>query len=259
MINREETAAPDTNDSPPFPSSWTAAMNAQGRECLRKWADTSTEPHLSGNVPMSVSANVLKPAVSDSMRETLYKSFYPLLETGNKQIPSEAMSGLEESGTERLPKTYHLKGCSLDETDSEAYNRACNLGVLSLLNSEELLNVAEGVSNYTLEGPVGRELLCYEEGDYSGPHTDHHPNDPHRNSGYVDIHLTLCNEYVSQQLLVCSRNNHLSQQFDVGRNSAISLSRLPVWHYTTPLVAKSGHQEDARRWLLLATYQQTSD
>jgi hypothetical protein len=30
--------------------------------------------------------------------------------------------------------------------------------------------------------------------------------------------------------------------------------RLPFWHYTTPLVAKPGAEDAARRWVLLGTF-----
>ena len=34
----------------------------------------------------------------------------------------------------------------------------------------------------------------------------------------------------------------------------VTCYRLPVWHYTTPMVAKRGREGDARRWVLLGTF-----
>ncbi len=35
---------------------------------------------------------------------------------------------------------------------------------------------------------------------------------------------------------------------------AISIYKLPFWHYTTPLWGKPGREDAARRWLLLGTF-----
>ncbi len=34
----------------------------------------------------------------------------------------------------------------------------------------------------------------------------------------------------------------------------VTCYRLPFWHYTTPMVAKRGREEQARRWVLLGTF-----
>ena len=38
------------------------------------------------------------------------------------------------------------------------------------------------------------------------------------------------------------------------RSGRITAYRLPLWHYTTPLVAKRGREAEARRWVLLGTF-----
>ena len=48
---------------------------------------------------------------------------------------------------------------------------------------------------------------------------------------------------------------HFSRIVDVATAGGITAYRLPLWHYATPLVAKSGARPaDARRWLLLGTF-----
>ena len=34
----------------------------------------------------------------------------------------------------------------------------------------------------------------------------------------------------------------------------ITAYRLPLWHYTTPLLARRGREAEARRWVLLGTF-----
>jgi len=41
---------------------------------------------------------------------------------------------------------------------------------------------------------------------------------------------------------------------DVARDGLISAYRLPFWHFTTPLEAKRGQSDAARRWVLLGTF-----
>lgn len=238
-----------------FSAGWDSTLNASGRRRFDEWTNASEPPLLADGTNAKVAQNVLNSEDAAAMRDALYEAFYPILEVGDRAIPEEAMEEVAETGTDRLPKSYHLKGCLLDDEDSEAYERARDVGLIEYLESERLLRLAEGASGHDLRGPVGLELLCYEHGDYTGPHTDHHPDDPNRKDGYVDVHVTLCNSYVDQQLLVSESDGHLDQQHDVGVESAVSLSWLPHWHYTTPLVGKPGHEEDARRWLLLATYE----
>jgi hypothetical protein len=42
-------------------------------------------------------------------------------------------------------------------------------------------------------------VVLYEAGDYSGPHNDHHLEEPHLRGGYVDLYITLTNDGVAQQ------------------------------------------------------------
>jgi hypothetical protein len=45
----------------------------------------------------------------------------------------------------------------------------------------------------------------------------------------------------------------LNEVAEIGRGMSIAVYQLPFWHYTTPMLARPGF-EDARRWLLLASY-----
>lgn len=224
----------------------------RGREFVTRHTSADGDPVLTRQGDVHVEQNVFTSETAKTVRSALDEWLSPVLETGDRPIPETVLQEVEESGAERLPKSYHLRGCALADEGSEAYERAERAGVVDFLDSRTLHSLAEGMTGLDLEGPVGREVLCYQPGDFSGPHMDHHPDDPDRADGYVDVHVTVSEPAVTRQLLVAERDGYLSEAFDIGVESAISVSRLPAWHYTTPL---EGETEDARRWLLLATYQ----
>ena len=73
-------------------------------------------------------------------------------------------------------------------------------------------------------------------------------------NGFIDLHIMFSNDDVAQQLLVYEERRFLSLSHDVSRSGAVAIYRLPFWHYTTPLVARSGREGTARRWLLLGSF-----
>src|SRR6266436_8356641 len=72
--------------------------------------------------------------------------------------------------------------------------------------------------------------------------------------GYIDIHLSLAGPAVAQQWLVYAVAGHFTKIESVARPGRVTAYRLPLWHYTTPLVAKRGREHEARRWVLLGTF-----
>ncbi|MCM0022277.1 MAG: hypothetical protein NBV67_19975, partial [Tagaea sp.] len=92
--------------------------------------------------------------------------------------------------------------------------------------------------------------LRYAPGDYSGPHTDHHPEDGRAAGGYFDLHLGFVGKGRARQLLVYARDGHLSAAVDVARPGLVSAYRLPFWHYTTPFEGPPR----AARWVILGTF-----
>ena len=76
-----------------------------------------------------------------------------------------------------------------------------------------------------------------------------------RGGGYLDLHVSLSGRGVAQQWLVYAVQGHFSRIVDVATAGGITAYRLPLWHYTTPLVAKArARPAEARRWLLLGTF-----
>ena len=90
----------------------------------------------------------------------------------------------------------------------------------------------------------GIQVLCYGQGDYAGPHTDHHPEDARAKDGYIDVHLSLTNEAVAHQWLVYARRGHFSEVTSAALKGGLTGYRLPFWYYTTPL-----HLQPALRFL----------
>jgi hypothetical protein len=169
-------------------------------------------------------------------------------------IPAAATWGMKVAYTERLPKTVRVKTAMLDDAKSKSYRRAGDIGLLAFLRSQSLHAFAEALSGYPLRKKWGLQALCYGPGDYSGPHNDHHPDEPLGRDGYTDLHLTFCSTGVEHQWLVYEHEGHLSSMRSIATVGGVTCYRLPFWHYTTPLVAKPRRDADARRWVLLGTF-----
>ena len=113
---------------------------------------------------------------------------------------------------------------------------------------------AEAIAGRKLDRRSGQQALCYGAGDYAGPHNDHHPENKRAAKGYLDLHLSLSSPSVDHQYLVYAKGGHFTEMVPVAGLGTLTIYRLPFWHYTTPLQAKTGQEAKARRWVLLATY-----
>ncbi len=165
-------------------------------------------------------------------------------------IPRAATWGMKVAYREKLPKTVRVHTAMLDDEKSRALSRARALGLTTLLRSRSFHAFAEALTGYPLRRRWGLQALCYRPGDYSGPHNDHHPDEPLGRDGYTDVHLTFCNRSVRRQLMVYERQAHLSEVASLRTAGGVTCYRLPFWHYTTPLEGSAA----ARRWVLLGTF-----
>ncbi|MBL8698537.1 MAG: hypothetical protein JNK67_09195 [Alphaproteobacteria bacterium] len=170
-------------------------------------------------------------------------------------IPPESIWNQTRSFQERLPKVARMRSAYLGRRGGRAWARADATGLLAMLGSDSLRRLGELLTGRRLAPRIGRQVLCYGPGDYIGPHHDHHPDIPGARDGYLDIHISFVTPAVRRQLLVYAKDGHLTETVDVARNGLITAYRLPFWHYTTPLEAKRGREAEARRWVLLASYQ----
>lgn len=165
-------------------------------------------------------------------------------------IPRSATWGMKVAYKEKLPKTVRVSTAMLDDEKSPALARAKELGLITMLRSQSFHAFAEALSGYPLRRQWGLQALCYRPGDYSGPHNDHHPDEPLGRDGYTDLHLTFSNSGVTRQLLVYEKQSHLSEVSSIATRGGVTCYRLPFWHYTTPLEGTA----KARRWVLLGTF-----
>ena len=151
-------------------------------------------------------------------------------------------------------ETVRVSTAYFERKREAAYLRAQELGVVDLLKSDSTAAFAEALVGRKLDRRNGQQVLCYGPGDYAGPHNDHHPENKRAAQGYLDLHLSLASKAVDHQYLVYAKGGHFTEMVPVHGLGFLTIYRLPFWHYTTPLQAKSRKAAQARRWVLLSTY-----
>lgn len=236
-----------------FPAEFSAFLSPSGRRLL-----TSPQPDLARSfgrgTPFALLEGIVAPATAKAAVALLDGEMRAHMKPMRTPIDREWLAGMTTNYSERLGKTVRVKTASLNEPRSRASKAAAALGLAPMLRSASMHRFAEVVTGLRLEPRAGGQVICYEEGDYTGPHNDHHPEDAHLRDGYVDVQVMLTNEHVAGQLLVYEEGGYLSKAANIAQRAAVAVYRLPFWHYTTPLLAKPGHEADARRWLLLASF-----
>jgi hypothetical protein len=196
--------------------------------------------------------NLSRPRIAQ-LTAVLNRDIYPLTRRMTKPIPPEALTGMKRNYSEQLPKTMRVRTALISSNKGKSYIAAKQIGVIDLLRSDDLRRLAETATGHRLYPDPGVQIICYEAGDYSGPHNDHHPEEPHLRDGYIDVHIMLPEAGVKSQLLIYETGDGvLNRVEEVGSRAAIAIYKLPFWHYTTPLAVSDPH---GRRWLLLASFE----
>ena len=191
---------------------------------------------------------------AEALRRVLEAELLPLLSPMSDPIPPGTIWDMKHDYEEWLPKTVRVSTAYLERKRDAAYLKAQELGLVDLLKSESTAVFAEAVAGRKLDRRNGQQVLCYGPGDYAGPHNDHHPENARAAQGYLDLHLSLSSKAVEHQYLVYAKGGHFTEMVPVHGLGFLTIYRLPFWHYTTPLQAKSGKGTQARRWVLLSTY-----
>jgi hypothetical protein len=196
-----------------------------------------------------VSAAKLRP-----LTDHMDRQFASHLRVVSAPISKDIILKLKKNYSEALPKTMLLRTADLNGRSGEAKRAATKLGIMAALQSDDLRHFGERVTGRKLVPDPACQIICYEPGDYSGPHTDHHPEQREYRDGYVDLHIMMSSPSVASQLLVYEkRQGVLNAVEEIGRGMSIAVYQLPFWHYTTPMVSRPG-LTNARRWLMLASY-----
>ena len=237
-----------------FPSEFVDLLNRRGRRLFHDL------PHLETLIakrrtPIVILDDVLDADVVRDCIRLLDEGMYPHLRRMHTPVPREALAGMKKNYQEELPKTVKVRTATFNAPKSKVLAAARQIGLAEMMASSSMLRLAQAASKPALRSDWwARQVICYEAGDYSGPHNDHHPENAAERNGFVDFHLMLSNDDVAQQLLVYEQRRFLSAVRDVSSRSAIAIYRLPFWHYTTPLMPRPGRERSARRWLLLGSF-----
>ena len=237
-----------------FPKEFASLLSKEGRAVLRGKHASLCGVLAQGQSRFVSATGLLDAAKAHAAAELLDRVMGDSLQVMAQPIPRAATWGMTHAYREKLPKTVHVHTGLVDSAGSPARARAKEIGLIDFLRSPSMHEFAEALSGYPLRRQWGLQVLCYWPKDYSGPHNDHHPDEPLGKDGYTDLHLTFCTRGVKHQYLVYERHGHFSELHDVTTVGGVTCYRLPFWHYTTPLVAKRGQEAHARRWLLLSTF-----
>lgn len=185
----------------------------------------------------------------------LDKALLPHVREMAQPIPPETIWEQTQNYAEALPKTMRQRTAHLDNARSAAFKAAQEIGLIAMLRSDSYRAFAAALAGRPLKQKYGLQAIAYGAGDYAGPHTDHHPEEPDARRGYLDMHLSFATPAVRDQYLVYAKTGHFTEMVEVTQTAGlVTAYRLPFWHYTTPLRAKPKKENDARRWVLLGTF-----
>lgn len=198
--------------------------------------------------------NLIRPQVAVGCIRLLDKHLHHHLKGLERTIPPESITGMRENYSETLSKVMRLKTACLRTKSARIYQAADGIGLIEMMRSESFARFAEAVTGLALNRDLNMQVSCYGQGDYAGPHNDHHPEHPEIRDGYLDFHVMFANDAVAHHYLVYAERGHFSKIVDINVNGAISIYKLPFWHYTTPLESKPGREREARRWLLMGSF-----
>lgn len=237
-----------------FPKEFEALLTRAGRQVL-----SGKHPQLSGVLAQGQTRfigaeGLLDARKSRGLAALLDHALGDRMSPMEQPIPPGATWKMKTAYTEKLPKTVMVRTAMLDDEKSPARARAEEIGLIAMLRSKSFHAFAEALSGYPLRRQWGLQTLCYWPKDYSGPHNDHHPDEPLGCDGYTDLHLTFCTSGVEHQWIVYEKAGHLQEIQSIATEGGVTCYRLPFWHYTTPLVPQRGREGDARRWVLLGTF-----
>lgn len=238
-----------------FPREFSELLTPAGVRILKGDSPNDCSLFTSGRAYFANFPNLIKREHVQTCTSLLDKSLYPHLSVEQRKIPPESITKMKWNYEERLNKTMHIKTAFFRRKDARSYRAADGIGLLEFMRSESFGAFAESVTGFKLKGGWGIQVTCYEHGDYAGPHNDHHPEDKSIKNGFIDVHVMFANNAVDHHYLVYEQKGHFSKIVDINTRGGVSIYKLPFWHYTTPLAGKPGRETEARRWLLLGSFE----
>jgi hypothetical protein len=235
-----------------FPSEFRALFDERGYEQAQ-----AARPLREAGCRVSWFPLLVRRTLVDGAIRLLDERLGPFLKPAHRPIDRSTITGMERNYDEALPKTLQNMAASLNSERSKSYLEAKRIGLVAMLESASSKVFAEATTGFSLGQVAGLQVIRYRPTDYVGPHNDHHPESEMLRHGYIDVHVTLTSDGVLHQYLIYEENGFLNHAINVGIRSGVSVSRLPYWHQVTPLEAKPGREHEARRWLLLVSWEIT--
>lgn len=231
----------------PFPHEFEALLSRAGRKVL---AGTHAATGALLREGFFAAPGLLEPKLLAGCRKLLARTFEDTLVEISRPLPPP--TGSSQSYEDTLPKVGRMLSVPLNGLERYVMQRvAKEIGLLQMLESESFRRFSEVLAGVPLGPLAAAQVLCNRRGDYAGPHTDNHPNEPGAQHGYVDVHFTFVTPGVKEQFIVYQRDGHLSAMAPIAVDGTVTAYRLPLWHYTTPLQTRSAAD---RRWLVLGSF-----
>ncbi len=237
-----------------FPHEFSEMLKTYGLSILKGEAEDSRGLFLDKKRYFATFDGAIDKGMAKSCAEILDAHLYEHLTVEQRRIPPESITKMKRNYQEVLMKSMHIKTAFFRRRTARSYVAAERIGLLRMMRSKSFTDFAEAVTGLKLNRDLSLQVSCYEQGDYVGPHNDHHPENDDIRHGYVDFHVMFTNAAVAHQYLVYEERGHFSKIVDVNIQGGVSIYKLPFWHYTTPLAAKPGLEQEARRWLLLGSF-----
>ncbi|MFS8085925.1 MAG: hypothetical protein ACMG6H_09865 [Acidobacteriota bacterium] len=242
-----------------FPTEFSDLLTPRGLRILEGKSPDDCELFTRSDRYFANFSNLIRRDLAEACMRLLDEHLYDSLTIEQSRIPAESIAEMTENYSETLPKTIRIKTAFFKRKTARAYRSAEQVGLLRMMKSESFSRFAESLTGLKLDRELGIQISCYEQGDYAGPHNDHHPEDELYKDGFIDFHVMFRNDAVAHQYLVYEEKGHFSKIVSINVQGGVSVYRLPFWHYTTPLAAKPNQEAEARRWLLLGTFQINDD
>lgn len=85
-----------------------------------------------------------------------------------------------------------MRTATFNSARSKSLDAAREIGLAQMMWSKSFLAAAQASSRAKLRDVRwSRQVICYQTGDYSGPHNDHHPECRETRNGSHDFHVML--------------------------------------------------------------------
>ncbi len=237
-----------------FPKEFSELLSPKGLRLLNGDSRNGSGLFRDKNAYFANFSNLIKSDVIDACIRLMDNNLRPHLSIEQREIPPESITRMKVNYQERLAKTMRIKTAFLRRRDARSYRAAEEIGLLEMMRSASFGRFAEALTGFQLEPDWSLQISCYEQGDYAGPHNDHHPENPALKKGFIDLHVMFANNAVAHHYLVYEDRGYFSKIVNINCRGGVSVYQLPFWHYTTPLAAKRGREAEARRWLLLGSF-----